>query len=47
MRRVSKASRDEIKLAAIGSEILWILPNKKCLSQSDIGLRKYSQKISG
>ena len=42
--KVSKASRDEIKLAAIGSEILWILPNEMFKSERYRIKGKYSQK---
>jgi tRNA(ile)-lysidine synthetase, C-terminal domain len=42
--KVPKASRDEIKLAAIGSEILWILPNEMFKSERYRIKGKYSQK---
>ena len=41
--KVPKASRDEIKLAAIGSEILWILPNEMFKSECYKNNGKYSQ----
>ena len=42
--KVPKASRDEIKLAAMGSEILWILPNEMFKSERYRIKGKYSQK---
>lgn len=42
--KVPKTSRDEIKLAAIGSEILWILPNEMFKSARYRIKGKYSQK---
>ena len=42
--KVTKTSRDEIKLAAIGSEILWILPDEMFKSERYRIKGKYSQK---
>ncbi|WLD76706.1 tRNA lysidine(34) synthetase TilS [Mogibacterium neglectum] len=42
--KVPKSSRDEIKLAVIGSEILWILPDEMFRSERYKIKGKYSQK---